>query len=163
MVITRFHIFVLFIGSVVFMIGVLNFYKTKRFDRVTVIQPPAIPEVDVEASKKQMELSKMLEELREDYKKNNIDMTVLDEISVLISSGDLEKAQEKIMEAKEKLNQLTFKPQQNIYRVKKGDSLWKISKVHYGRGARWYDIWIKNKESIEDFDLIYPAQEIVIP
>ncbi|MDO8734976.1 MAG: LysM peptidoglycan-binding domain-containing protein [Elusimicrobiota bacterium] len=50
-----------------------------------------------------------------------------------------------------------------IYVVKRGDTLWDISKKHYKKGAKWYDVWKVNKEKIPDFDRIYRGQKITIP
>ena len=50
-----------------------------------------------------------------------------------------------------------------IYVVKKGDTLWNISKRHYKKGARWYDVWKANKQIVPDFDRIYRGQKITIP
>ncbi|MBI5573195.1 MAG: LysM peptidoglycan-binding domain-containing protein [Elusimicrobia bacterium] len=50
-----------------------------------------------------------------------------------------------------------------IYVVKRGDTLWDISKKHYKKGAKWYDVWKVNKEKVPDFDRIYRGQKITIP
>lgn len=50
-----------------------------------------------------------------------------------------------------------------IYVVKRGDTLWDISKKHYKKGAKWYDVWKANKEKVPDFDRIYRGQKITIP
>ena len=49
------------------------------------------------------------------------------------------------------------------YEIKKGDSLWKISKTFYGKGSRYNKIFKANKEVIKDPDLIFPGQKIRIP
>lgn len=50
-----------------------------------------------------------------------------------------------------------------IYVVKRGDTLWDISKKQYNKGAKWYDVWKANREKIADFDKIYRGQKITIP
>jgi len=50
-----------------------------------------------------------------------------------------------------------------IYVVKRGDTLWNISKKHYKKGAKWYDVWKANKKTVPDFDRIYRGQKITIP
>ncbi len=50
-----------------------------------------------------------------------------------------------------------------IYVVKRGDTLWDISKKHYKKGAKWYDVWKANKQIVPDFDRIYRGQKITIP
>lgn len=54
-------------------------------------------------------------------------------------------------------------PPAKIYVVKRGDTLWDISKKHYKKGAKWYDVWKANKEKLPDFDRIYRGQKITIP
>ena len=58
-------------------------------------------------------------------------------------------------------------PEQTVevqyYEIKKGDSLWKISKVFYGNGNDYPKIFEANKEVIKDPDLIFPGQMIRIP
>lgn len=49
------------------------------------------------------------------------------------------------------------------YTVERGDSLWNISKKHYDKGSKWYDIWQINKKKIKDFDVIYRGQKFIIP
>lgn len=50
------------------------------------------------------------------------------------------------------------------YTVKKGDSLWKISKQMYGNGANWNQIYSANKNVVgKNPNLIYPGQKLVIP
>jgi len=48
------------------------------------------------------------------------------------------------------------------YKVKKGDSLYKISKNFLGAGIKWTNIYRLNSDIINDPDLIYPAQKLVL-
>ena len=50
-----------------------------------------------------------------------------------------------------------------IYVVKRGDTLWNISKKHYKKGSKWYDVCKVNKGKVPDFDRIYRGQKITIP
>jgi nucleoid-associated protein YgaU len=47
--------------------------------------------------------------------------------------------------------------------VSRGDSLWRISRETYGRGARYSVIYQANQTQIRDPDLIYPGQIFVLP
>lgn len=50
------------------------------------------------------------------------------------------------------------------YVVKRGDTLWAISKRHYGNGNQWRKIYNRNKGVIgSNPNLIYPGQKYVIP
>ena len=49
------------------------------------------------------------------------------------------------------------------YTVKKGDSLWAIAKRHYGNGADYTKIYEANKDKINNPNLIYAGQTLVIP
>jgi nucleoid-associated protein YgaU len=47
--------------------------------------------------------------------------------------------------------------------VARGDNLWHISRIAYGRGVRYPIIFDANRDQIRDADLIYPGQVIVLP
>lgn len=49
------------------------------------------------------------------------------------------------------------------YQVKKGDNLWSIAKVYYGKGTEWGKIQEANSDIIEDGDLIFPDMELHLP
>jgi len=66
--------------------------------------------------------------------------------------------------------QLATKPSlevtpKNLYRVKKGDTLWDISGFRniYNDPFQWKKIYEVNKDKIKDPDLIYPGQRLFIP
>lgn len=50
-----------------------------------------------------------------------------------------------------------------IIRVRKGDSLWRISKRHLGKGKRWAAFYKLNKKKIDNPNLIFPGQTLIIP
>ena len=46
--------------------------------------------------------------------------------------------------------------------VRRGDSLWRIARRYYGRGARYTTIYRRNRHQIRNPDLIYPRQRLRI-
>jgi LysM repeat protein len=55
------------------------------------------------------------------------------------------------------------RPKRNIIRVRRGDSLWRISKRHLGNGKKWAAFYKANKRKIDNPNLIYPGQTLIIP
>ena len=51
----------------------------------------------------------------------------------------------------------------SIYVVKKGDTLSKIAKDHYGKSSKYHAIFDANKDILKDPDHIYPGQELKLP
>lgn len=49
------------------------------------------------------------------------------------------------------------------YVIKKGDTLWEISKKFYGKGSEWKKIANANKKIIKNPNKIYPGVKIYIP
>lgn len=47
--------------------------------------------------------------------------------------------------------------------IRRGDSLWRISKRVYGRGMRYSTIYLANKEQITDPNMIWPGQIFRVP
>jgi nucleoid-associated protein YgaU len=54
-------------------------------------------------------------------------------------------------------------PESVFYEVKKGDTLSKIAKAHYGNAMKYPVIFEANKPMLKDPDLIYPGQVLRIP
>ncbi len=50
-----------------------------------------------------------------------------------------------------------------FYTVKKGDNLSKIAEAHYGKAARYPEIFEANKPMLKHPDKIYPGQVLRIP
>lgn len=50
-----------------------------------------------------------------------------------------------------------------IIKVRRGDSLWRIARRHLGKGKKWAAFYKANKLKIDNPDLIYPGQVLVIP
>lgn len=49
------------------------------------------------------------------------------------------------------------------YRVKRGDSLWKIAKEFYGNGARWRRIYDANDDVLTDPQSLRVGHILVLP
>jgi len=47
--------------------------------------------------------------------------------------------------------------------IRRGDTLWRISRRVYGRGTRYSTIYLANQEQISDPDLIWPGQVFKVP
>lgn len=58
---------------------------------------------------------------------------------------------------------VTEKPKRQIIRVRRGDSLWRIAKRHLGNGKKWDKFYRLNKRKIDNPDLIYPGQTLILP
>ncbi len=52
---------------------------------------------------------------------------------------------------------------ESIYVVKKGDYLWKIANAFFGNGAKYKEIFERNKDIVKKPELIFRGQEIIIP
>lgn len=74
---------------------------------------------------------------------------------------------EQTVAAEAKVLQPRLKPEQpgapNKIIVQKGDSLWRISREHYGLGIRYTTIYRANKDQIRDPHWIYPDQVFLLP
>lgn len=49
------------------------------------------------------------------------------------------------------------------YAVVQGDHLWGIAVRAYGDGYQWVKIWRENQSQVQNPDIIYPEQNLVIP
>lgn len=54
-------------------------------------------------------------------------------------------------------------PKTTMVKVRRGDSLWRISRRHLGKGKKWAAFYKANKDKIDNPDLIYPGQMLIIP
>ena len=54
-------------------------------------------------------------------------------------------------------------PEAVMYTVKKGDTLGKIAKAHYGKASKYKDIFKANQPLLKDPNKIYPGQVLRIP
>lgn len=63
----------------------------------------------------------------------------------------------------DKLTVAKQEPEATYYEVKKGDTLSKIAKEHYGNANKYPVIFEANKPMLKDPDEIYPGQRLRIP
>ena len=47
--------------------------------------------------------------------------------------------------------------------IRRGDTLWRISRRVYGRGVRYSTIYLANQDQISDPDRIWPGQIFSVP
>lgn len=60
----------------------------------------------------------------------------------------------------------TFKPKRErgyFVKVRRGDSLWKLAKRHYGDGRKWTKIMKANSKRLGDPDVIRPGRRLYLP
>ena len=110
-----------------------------------------------QAIKETRELAKQTQE------KTDMILAKVDEIIRRVRN--LEKGLGKKASIKFKSTGLYEVKAENVYEVKKGDSLWRIagSKDVYNDPAKWRTIYEANKDRIGDVAVIYPGQKLVIP
>ncbi len=63
----------------------------------------------------------------------------------------------------DRMSVVTPEPEADFYEVKKGDTLSKIAKAHYGDWKKYHDIFDANKPMLSDPDKIYPGQTLRLP
>ena len=61
------------------------------------------------------------------------------------------------------LQQAELQPSQNSVIIRKGDTLWQISRRVYGEGVRYTTIYLANETQIHNPDLIEPGQIFAVP
>lgn len=78
---------------------------------------------------------------------------------IILAVGNVEG----IATVDDRINVVHAKPEATFYEVKKGESLSKIAKAHYGDPMKYPLIFEANKPMLTDPDKIYPGQMLRIP
>ena len=81
-------------------------------------------------------------------------------ITILNASSQPEEQPE---ETQPDTEEPSAQPQDRIYTVQKGDSLWRIASKELGSGKRWQEIYELNRSAISNPSLIYIGQELKLP
>ncbi len=63
----------------------------------------------------------------------------------------------------ETVEQAPLKESKNSVIIRRGDTLWQISRRVYGAGVRYTTIYLANQEQIENPDRIRPGQVFGVP
>lgn len=106
-------------------------------------------------------------------KVENLDIAIDDDAATVYgqveSTSDKEKViliignTEGIASVDDRLSVVNPEPEATFYEVKKGDTLSKIAKEHYGDMMKYPVIFEANKPMLTSPDLIYPGQVLRIP
>ena len=106
-------------------------------------------------------------------KVENLDIAIDDDAATVYgqveSTTDKEKVvliignTEGIASVDDRLSVVNTEPEATFYEVKKGDTLSKIAKDHYGDMMKYPVIFEANKPMLTSPDLIYPGQVLRIP
>jgi nucleoid-associated protein YgaU len=103
----------------------------------------------------------------------DIDVSVSGEIVKIAGKVDSQEMREKIVlalgntagiaQVNDQLEVVELAPEAVYYTVVAGDTLYKISKQHYGKGMKYPVIFEANKPMLSNPDKIYPGQVLRIP
>ncbi|MFN8671950.1 MAG: LysM peptidoglycan-binding domain-containing protein [Candidatus Sericytochromatia bacterium] len=73
------------------------------------------------------------------------------------------KVNEEVKQEKDSAKSLSTNDKLQTYTVKKGDTLWGISKDKLGNPQKWVNVFELNKDQIKDPNLIHPNQVLKLP
>lgn len=83
--------------------------------------------------------------------------------STATDSGTPEEVASTSSDEPKTIEQAPLTESRNSVIIRRGDTLWQISRRIYGKGVRYTTIYLANKEQIHDPDLIQPGQIFGIP
>lgn len=183
MKITRLHLLLL-----VIIVGLVGFYGIRHYQRIARIKEEQLRD----ELRRAEELRRLAFQQQESERQQKLKEALLAKEAVAVAGEyyriarqqgkDVTAGQMVLRQAKEFLNHEQYESSRKLahqaielfqqapllelkYRVKSGDSLWKISamKRHYHYGCLWPIIWRANKSKIRNPRLIYPRQVFRIP
>jgi nucleoid-associated protein YgaU len=87
----------------------------------------------------------------------------LQEGNFFVSKQQSDQPEQQSTQQPEQAAGVNLVSQQELYKVKSGDSLSKISSRIYGDPSQWRKIYDANRDIIKNPDMIHPGQHLVIP
>ena len=89
--------------------------------------------------------------------------TVQDNMTVAVAAPDIVSDEPETAHQQASAETDEKSPDVTTYTVQPGDTLWKISKTHYGDGSKYMTIFEANSELLDNPDQIFPGQKLTIP
>ena len=139
---------------------------------------PNIPSTDTETAMERLENAQMAMRITNQIaalglKVNGLSVEVDDDAAKVYGTVESQSDREKVILAvgnvygiasvDDRLSVVDPEPEAVFYTVKKGDSLSKIAKAHYGSYRDYMKIFEANRPLLTDPDRIYPGQVLRIP
>ena len=145
---------------------------TTTTTRNTTAGPDAVKKAeDVARRQKLIVLKGVVNSLKVDVE--NLDVDYKDDTVTVYGSVDTQADKEKVILAlgnvagvaavDDRMTVEKPEPEATFYEVKKGDSLSKIAKAHYGDAMKYKAIFEANTPMLKDPNKIYPGQVLRIP
>ena len=162
--------------------GLFSFLKaagTKMFGgkaeapSVPAANPNAAMEALQEAADKNKAAALAAQVVSNGIQVENLDIVVDDDKATVYGQVESTSAKEKVIlivgntegiaTVDDRISVVNPEPEATFYEVKKGDTLSKIAKEHYGDMMKYPVIFEANKPMLTSPDLIYPGQVLRIP
>jgi nucleoid-associated protein YgaU len=162
--------------------GLFSFLKaagTKMFGgkaeapAVPAANPNAAMEALQEAADKNKAAALAAQVVSHGIQVENLDIVVEDDKATVYGQVESTSAKEKVIliigntegiaTVDDRISVINPEPEATFYEVKKGDTLSKIAKEHYGDMMKYPVIFEANKPMLTSPDLIYPGQVLRIP
>ncbi len=157
--------------------GLFSFLKgagEKLFGTKPAAVPASVPAVDAAAIERERRISAMQSYLTGlGLAIQNMDLDIDGDKVTVYGQAETQADKEKLILAlgnvegiasvDDRVSVLVQEPEADLYEVKSGDSLSKISKHFYGDPMRYNEIFEANKPMLKHPDKIYPGQMLRIP